>query len=93
MRRLLPVTLVSAVAVPLTDAAHAAEMNVTVVIPRLDVAEYHKPYVSMWIEKVDQTPVTTLAVWYDGKKKDGEGTKWLKDISHSRIRYSRPRLR
>lgn len=80
MRRLLAVTLVSAATAPLADAAHAVEMNVTVDIPRLEVAEYHRPYVSMWIEKADQTPVTTLAVWYDGKKKEGEGTKWLKDM-------------
>jgi hypothetical protein len=80
MRRLLAVTLTGLATAPLAGAAAAAEMNVTVDIPRLDVAEYHKPYLSMWIEKADQTPVTTLAVWYDQKKKDGEGAKWLKDM-------------
>ncbi|MDR5837083.1 DUF2271 domain-containing protein [Caballeronia sp. LZ034LL] len=80
MRRLLAVSLVGAATTPLAGAAHAVEMNVTVTIPSLGVAEYHRPYVSMWIEKADQTPVATLAVWYDGKKKGGEGTKWLKDM-------------
>lgn len=76
MRRLLTVTLTGMATVP----AVAAEMNVKVEIPRLTVAEYHRPYVSMWVERADQTPVSTLAVWYDGKNKEDGGTKWLKDM-------------
>ena len=30
--------------------ALAQTMDVTVTIPRLSVAEYHKPYVAIWIE-------------------------------------------
>ncbi|MGO4813682.1 DUF2271 domain-containing protein [Cupriavidus sp. 2MCAB6] len=80
MRRLLTVTLTGMAAVPFAGPAVAAEMNVKVEIPRLNVAEYHRPYVSMWIERADQSPAATLAVWYDVKHKDGEGTKWLKDM-------------
>ncbi|KWR74642.1 DUF2271 domain-containing protein [Cupriavidus sp. IDO] len=80
MRRLLTVTLTGMAAVPLAGPAMAAEMNVKVEIPRLNVAEYHRPYVAMWVERADQSPVSTLAVWYDVKHKDGEGTKWLKDM-------------
>jgi len=58
----------------------AAEMNVSVEIPRLQVAEYHRPYVAIWLEKPDQTHVANLAVWYDIKKADQEGLKWLKDL-------------
>ena len=58
----------------------AAEMKVSVEIPRLNVAEYHRPYVAVWLEKPDQTFVGNLAVWYDLKLKDNEGTKWLKDM-------------
>ncbi|WER49467.1 DUF2271 domain-containing protein [Cupriavidus sp. WKF15] len=78
MRRLLTVTLSGMAAAPLAGPAFAADMNVTVEIPRLNVAEYHRPYVSVWVERADQSPVSTLAVWYDVKNK--EGTKWLKDM-------------
>lgn len=80
MRRLLTVTLTGMAAVPLAGPALAADLNVKVEIPRLTVAEYHRPYVAMWVERADQSPVQTLAVWYDGKLRDGEGTKWLKDM-------------
>ena len=78
MRRLLSVTLTGMAAVPLAGPAFAADMNVKVDIPRLNVAEYHRPYVAVWVERADQSPVSTLAVWYDLKNK--EGTKWLKDM-------------
>lgn len=61
--------------------AFAAELSVSIEIPQLQVAEYHKPYVAMWLERTDRTaPITHLAVWYDQKKKDNGGTKWLKDL-------------
>ena len=60
--------------------AFAAGLGVGVEIPRLDVAEYHRPYVAAWIERPDATVATTLAVWYDVKMKNAEGTKWLKDM-------------
>lgn len=57
----------------------AAELNVNVEIPRLEVAEYHRPYVAVWIEQGNQH-AANLAVWYDLKMKNDEGEKWLKDI-------------
>lgn len=61
--------------------AVAADLNVTVEIPRLSVAEYHKPYVSIWIENpADATAAGTLAVWYDADNKEDHGAKWLKDM-------------
>jgi hypothetical protein len=60
--------------------AAAADMTVSVEIPRLSVAEYHRPYVAMWVEKPDQSVATNLAVWYDFDMKDNEGTKWLRDL-------------
>jgi len=76
MRRLLPFVLCLTATVP----AVAADMNLTVEIPTLTVAEYHRPYVAVWIEREDHSVAANLAVWYDVKKKDGEGTKWLKDM-------------
>jgi hypothetical protein len=87
MRRLLSVTLTGMAAVPLAGPAFAADMNVKVEIPRLNVAEYHRPYVSVWVERADQSPVSTLAVWYDVKNK--EGTKWLKDMRQWRRKAGR----
>lgn len=69
-----------AVGAVLTLPAQAAELRVKVEIPRLSVAEYHRPYVAMWVEKADQSFVADLAVWYDLKLKNNEGTKWLKDM-------------
>jgi hypothetical protein len=63
-----------------TAPALAANINVTIEIPQLNVAEYHKPYVALWIENADQAFVRNLAVWYDIRKKDNGGTKWLKDV-------------
>ncbi len=58
----------------------AADLTVKVEIPRLSVAEYHRPYTAIWLERADQGHVANLAVWYDLKLKNNEGTKWLKDM-------------
>lgn len=60
-------------------AADPATMDVTITIPRLTVAEYHRPYVAIWVEKAG-APAKTVAVWYDHDMKDNEGTKWLRDV-------------
>ncbi|CAN5406835.1 DUF2271 domain-containing protein [soil metagenome] len=78
MRPLIPAALTGLLVVPATSAM-AADLDVKIEIPRLDVAEYHRPYVAVWLERVDQ-PFTTLGVWYDVKKRDNEGSKWLKDL-------------
>ncbi|PZU59608.1 MAG: DUF2271 domain-containing protein [Sphingobium sp.] len=59
--------------------ASAQTMDVTVAIPRLTVAEYHRPYVAIWVEQAGAKP-RTLAVWYDVDKPKSEGKKWLTDI-------------
>lgn len=61
-------------------AAAAADMDITVEVPRLNVAEYHRPYVAIWIERPDNSVAANLAVWYDVDMRDNEGTKWLKDM-------------
>ena len=73
-----PLALVGAALAP--AAADAAELQVKVEIPRLQVAEYHRPYVSLWIQKADESAAGTLAVWYDAKNKEDAGQKWLKDM-------------
>lgn len=63
----------------LATPAAGQSIDLTVTIPRLSVAEYHRPYVAIWLEKTG-APAKTLAVWYDHDMKDNEGTKWLRDV-------------
>lgn len=63
----------------LATPAAAQTLDVSVTIPRLSVAEYHRPYVAIWLEKEGAAP-RTIAVWYDHDMKDNEGTKWLRDV-------------
>lgn len=75
MRTLTLAAAVAAVATP----ALAADLNVSIEIPRLSVAAYHRPYVAVWIERPDNTAVRTLAVWYEVSNV-AEGKDWLKDM-------------
>lgn len=63
-----------------TTPAAAADLNLKIEVPSLNVAEYHRPYLAAWIERADQGVAANLAVWYDLKKRDKEGEKWLKDL-------------
>ena len=70
-----------ALTLPLASSwAMAADLSVKFELPQLNVAEYHKPYVAVWIERADQSVANTLAVLYDVKKRDNGGTKWVKDL-------------
>ncbi|MCA1854929.1 DUF2271 domain-containing protein [Massilia oculi] len=60
--------------------AVAADLSVKFELPQLQVAEYHKPYVAIWIEKGDGAIASNLALLYDVKKKDNAGEKWVKDL-------------
>lgn len=57
----------------------AQTLDLTVTIPRLSVAEYHAPYVAIWLEKAG-APAKTLAIWYDYDNKENGGKKWLTDV-------------
>jgi hypothetical protein len=59
--------------------AAAQTLDLSIAIPQLRVAEYHRPYVAVWLEKEGVAP-RTLSVWYDLRKPGGEGAKWLRDI-------------
>lgn len=59
--------------------AVAADLSVKFDLPQLNVAEYHKPYVAIWLERADQSVAANLAVLYD-LKKDAAGDKWVKDL-------------
>lgn len=76
MRSSVPFALTALIAVP----AAAADLSLKVEIPRLNVAEYHRPYVAMWVERENQAVAANLMVWYDLKLKNNEGATWLKDM-------------
>ncbi len=75
--------------------ASAAQLDLSVQIPQLDVAEYHRPYVAVWVEREDRSVAANLSVWYQVKRggpnaaapaqmgadgKPQSGTKWLPDL-------------
>jgi hypothetical protein len=61
----------------LAGTAGAADLTINVEIPQLPVAEYHRPYVAIWVEGADQAIAANLAVWYQVR---GDHTKWLPDL-------------
>jgi hypothetical protein len=79
-RPVLATALIAALAtVTGAQVAAAAELSVAVEVPRIETAEYHRPYVAIWIEREDQSVAANLSVWYEvGNRK--EGTKWLADL-------------
>lgn len=79
--RIAPSATLAGVLLPaLSASVAAADLTLNVEIPKLTVAEYHRPYVAIWVERPDQSFVSNLVVWYDLKLKENEGAKWLKDL-------------
>lgn len=67
----------SAILIP--EAALAG--TVTIVLPRVPIAEYKKPYVAGWIEPAGGGTARSLFAWYDIHKGGNEpGTKWLSEL-------------
>lgn len=58
----------------------AASATIEIEIPQLQVAEYHRPYIALWIEDENKKTHAQLAVWYDIAMKNDEGKEWLKDL-------------
>ncbi len=59
-------------------SAGAKDLTVTLELPRMNVAEYHRPYVAIWVERTDQSVAANLALWYEIKNKNHE--KWVADL-------------
>lgn len=59
--------------------SQAADLSLSIEVPRLTVAEYHRPYVAAWLQNQETNEVINLAVWYQLDDK-GEGLEWLKDM-------------
>lgn len=58
----------------------ATNMELKVEIPALQVAEYHAPYVAIWLQNKGTKDITNLALWYDMDMRNNKGEQWLKDI-------------
>ncbi len=64
-----------------TSPAYATTLDINVEVPKLNVAEYHRPYVAVWLEGADQKVAANLSVWYQQSgNAEGHGTKWLPDL-------------
>lgn len=60
--------------------AAAATAEITVTVPRIDIAAYHKPYVAVWLQRTGAPNGRTLAIWYDFDNRENGGQKWLHDV-------------
>ncbi|WP_454831965.1 DUF2271 domain-containing protein [Pseudoxanthomonas wuyuanensis] len=77
----VPVTLCIALSGALALPAYSAQLDISVEVPKLNVAEYHRPYVAIWLEGADQKVAANLSVWYQHRDSaEGHGTKWLPDL-------------
>ena len=64
-----------------TSSAQAADVQLKLELPRINVAEYHKPYVAIWLEKPGEgKALAQLALWYDTKKPNNGGAKWVREM-------------
>jgi hypothetical protein len=59
--------------------AVAGELSLAIEVPKLNVAEYHRPYVAAWLERDDQSVAANLSVWYEAEN-EKEGTKFLAEL-------------
>lgn len=77
MQKKLTSLVTACVALPAT----AADLALSVEIPQINSAEYHRPFAAMWIERPDHSVAGNLAVWYQMPKGEkAGGDKWLKDM-------------
>ena len=60
----------------------ASDIDIKIELPTLNVAEYHNPYVAVWLQAPDKK-IQNLSVWYQlesrGQKSE-KGEEWLKDM-------------
>lgn len=80
MKKSIPLTILIG-SVATATPVYATTMTVNVEIPRLNVAEYHRPYIAVYLEGADGSVAANLSVWYQQKTtSEGAGTKWLPDL-------------
>ena len=75
-----PILLAGGALALTAGSAVAGQLTLDIDIPQQSVAEYHKPYVAGWIEDAAGQHAANVFLWYDVKKKDSAGQKWLKEV-------------
>lgn len=60
--------------------AQAGQLTLDVTLPQQNVAEYHKPYVVAFLEDASGADVANVQLWYDVRKPNAGGTKYLKEL-------------
>lgn len=80
MHRSLHFIIPVVAATQIASTSGAADLSLSIEVPKLDVGQYHRPNVASWIENADGEHVTDLAVWYDVEMKNDQGATWLKDL-------------
>lgn len=61
--------------------AMGGELTISIEIPTIDVAEYHRPYIAIWIARPDHSVAANLSVLYQNDDRgEGKGETWLKDL-------------
>ena len=63
-----------------SESQKVLHVQLHIEIPRLQVAEYHRPYVAIWLADERGQAQANLGVWYDLQLANREGEKWLKDL-------------
>lgn len=75
-----PLSLLTFAAAAVAAApAAGADLILSLDLARFNVAEYHRPYVAIWLERADKTPARTLAVWYETER-EAHGQRYLKEL-------------
>ena len=59
----------------ISSFTHAQTLQVSVEIPEIMTVEYHRPYVSVWLEDAQREPSAQLALWL-------EQEKWHRDLRY-----------
>ncbi|WCT71838.1 DUF2271 domain-containing protein [Sphingomonas naphthae] len=77
-RTILPATAMASLAGP----ALATTVDLSITLPQIKTAEYHRPYVAAWLEQAGQPTGRTVQVWYQQPRPNAreDGTKWLRDL-------------
>jgi hypothetical protein len=71
MPRLITIPLIGAIGAASALPSAAAELAIRLQLPEAGTSEYQRPYLAVWVERPDDTFVSTLAVWHMVKDKRG----------------------
>ena len=75
MRKFFAVVVLLLSTLGCSTAVQAEQLEVSIELPSFDTANYHKPYVAIWLESKEKNE--SLLLWHMHKSKID---KWLKDI-------------